>query len=381
MPSLYNQSLRIIKQGQSESGAYIASPNFPTYHYCWLRDGSFIAHAMDTAGEFSSSEAFFRWVGRAILKYGAKVENAQCNLEAGRPIGRDDVLHTRYTLEGDEVTVDDGWGNFQIDGYGTWLWALAEHVRLSGSPALLNELYEPVQLTLRYLELVWKLPNYDCWEEYPEYLHPYSLGTVYAGFNSIASLVRTGKMDANSLAVEDLAMQVKEFLIKYGVHAGYFVKHIRPSKGQDFPTPIIQSGVDSSLIGLAVPYNVLPPDDPLMRATIQAIEANLHRPEGGVYRYGTDVYYGGGEWLLLTAWLGWYYALTGKIELAESLRAWIETQADEDGCLAEQVNDHTLAPEHYDPWLKKWGPVAAPLLWSHAMYIILVNAIREHELK
>ena len=381
MTSLYSQSLRIIKKGQSESGAYIASPNFPTYHYCWLRDGSFIAHAMDTAGEFSSSEAFFRWVGRTILKYGAKVENARCNLAAGRPIGKDDVLHTRYTLGGDEVTVDDGWGNFQIDGYGTWLWALAEHVKLSGNTALLNELYEPVQLTLRYLELVWKHPNYDCWEEYPEYLHPYSLGTVFAGFNSIASLVRNGQMDASSLEVEDLAMQVKEFLLKYGVNAGHIVKHVRPSQDHDFPAPIIQSGVDSSLIGLAVPYNVLPLDDPLMRATIQAIEANLHRPEGGVYRYGTDVYYGGGEWLLLTAWLGWYYALTEKMELAESLRDWIETQADEDGCLAEQVNDHTLAPDHYEPWLNKWGPVATPLLWSHAMYIILVNAIREQDLK
>ena len=100
MGSLYSNSLRIFKEGQSDSGAYIASPNFPTYHYCWLRDGSFIAHAMDTAGEFASSEAFFRWVGRTIQKYGAKVENVRHHLEAGLPIGKDDVLHTRYTLDG-----------------------------------------------------------------------------------------------------------------------------------------------------------------------------------------------------------------------------------------------------------------------------------------
>ncbi|MHB8856981.1 MAG: glycoside hydrolase family 15 protein [Bellilinea sp.] len=378
MGSLYSNSLRIIKEGQSESGAYIASPNFPTYHYCWLRDGSFIAHAMDTAGEFGSSEAFFRWVGRTIQKYGAKVENVRNHLEAGRPVGKDDVLHTRYTLDGSEVTVDNGWGNFQIDGYGTWLWALAEHMRLSGNTHLLKELCEPIQITLRYLELVWKLPNYDCWEEYPEYLHPYSLATAYAGFDSIASLVRTGQMDAGSVAAEELAGQVKDFMLKYAVYQGRVVKHVWPARARELPGPISQSGVDASLIGVAVPYNVLPLDDPLIRATMQAIEASLHRPEGGVYRYKADVYYGGGEWLLLTAWLGWYYALTGKIEQAETLRTWIETQADGDGRLAEQVSGHTLAPEHFEPWQKKWGPVASPLLWSHAMYIILVNAIQDH---
>lgn len=377
MTSLYNQSLDIIKDGQSESGAYIASPNFPTYHYCWLRDGSFIAHAMDTAGEFSSSEAFFRWVGRTILKYRAKVDSARCNLVAGVPIGKDDILHTRYTLEGDEVTVDDGWGNFQIDGYGTWLWALAEHVRLSGDSNLLKDLYEPIQITSRYLELVWKLPNYDCWEEYPEYLHPYSMATAYAGFNAIASMVRMGNMKLGQVDVELLAGQVKDFILKYAVHGGCMVKQVQPSNGREIFKPMIQSGVDSSLVGVAIPYKVLPTDDPLIQATVQAIEADLHRPGGGIYRYRADVYYGGGEWLLLTAWLGWYYALSGKTEMAKSLMSWIESHADENGCLPEQVNEHPLAPDHFEPWKLKWGPVASPLLWSHAMYIILVNAIQE----
>ena len=57
------------QKGQYESGAYIASPNFPTYQYCWLRDGSFTAYAMDRAGEYSSADAFFRWAGRTIQKH------------------------------------------------------------------------------------------------------------------------------------------------------------------------------------------------------------------------------------------------------------------------------------------------------------------------
>ncbi len=375
---ILKHSIETILNNQDGGGAFVACPSFPTYQYCWLRDGSFIAHAMDLVGQFESAEKFFRWVGITILRYSAKVTVLEEQLKSGKRPDQKGILNARFTLEGMEENVESAWGNFQIDGYGTWLWALAEHVRLSGNTTLLKELYESIQITLRYLKLVWKLPNYDCWEEHPEYLHPYSLATTYAGFDSIAFLVRTGQMDAGPVAVEELASQVKDFILKYAVQDGRMVKHVRPAQALEFPRPIMQSGVDASLIGIAVPYNVLPLDDPLMQATIQAIETHLYRPEGGVYRYKADVYYGGGEWLLLTAWLGWYYAATGKIEQAESLRAWIESQADGDGHLAEQVSGHTLAPEHLEPWQNKWGPVASPLLWSHAMYIILVNAIQDH---
>jgi hypothetical protein len=41
--------------------------------------------------------------------------------------------------------VDSAWGNFQIDGYGTWLWALAEHVKLSGNEKILCDLKESIE--------------------------------------------------------------------------------------------------------------------------------------------------------------------------------------------------------------------------------------------
>ncbi len=377
MVSLYNRSIQIIKAGQYETGAYIASPNFPTYHYCWLRDGSFIAHAMDQAGEFASAEAFYRWVGHTIQKHGNKVEEIKQHLESGLPIGKDDVLHTRYTFDGEEVTIDSAWGNFQIDGYGTWLWALEEHVRLSGNTALLNDLIEPIQITLRYLDLAWQLPNYDCWEEHPEYLHLYSLATVYAGFNSMASWQEKGLIPENGIFFSKKAAQIKEFILNYAVMDGKMVKHVWPARNAEPPKPIPQSGVDASLIGMAIPYRVLALDDLLVRKTIQSIETDLLRPGGGVYRYKVDVYYGGGEWILLTAWLGWYYVQIGKIDKAKKLIAWIESQASTEGFLPEQVNDFALSPKHYEPWLKKWGPVASPLLWSHAMYIILINEINK----
>ena len=39
--------------------------------------------------------------------------------------------------------------------------------------------------------------------------------------------------------------------------------------------------------------------------------------------------------------------------------------------MPEQVSGHLLAPGSFDEWVERWGPVASPLLWSHAMFVIL----------
>ena len=135
--------------------------------------------------------------------------------------------------------------------------------------------------------------------------------------------------------------------------------------------------MDASLIGMFVPYGVFAPDSAEAQTTIQRIEKDIHYTDGGVYRYLQDTYYGGGEWLLLTCWLGWYYAEKGDMQKARNLLRWVESQADENGWLAEQVQEHLLAPDYLQEWEERWGKIASPLLWSHAMYLILCDAVGE----
>ena len=375
---LYRHSIEVILKNQAASGAYLASPAFATYHYCWLRDGSFIAYAMDQVGEVESAERFYRWVGRTVKRYSEKVDLLEAQLKAKKAPDRNCILNTRFTVEGFEETDDNEWGNFQVDGYGTWLWGLVQHVKTSGNVLLLDELIEPINTTLRYIKLVWQQPNYDCWEEHPEFLHPYSLATLYGGLAAIAEMQAAGNLQGCTFDAKALASEIKEFLSKNALIDGRFVKHLWPAKGKQTVKPVDESGVDASLLGLAVPYGVFDLNDPRIIATIAGIEKDLRFPNGGVYRYREDVYYGGGEWILLSAWLGWYYSLSDRNEKAMELLDWIESTADENGDLTEQVNDHLLAPGHYEIWLKKWGEVANPLLWSHAMYLVLVNALKKY---
>ena len=377
---LYRHSIRAILQNQAESGAYVASPAFSSYAYCWLRDGSFIAHAMDRVGEHTSARAFFRWVDRTIQRHAWKVDRALERLERRDSLGDGDYLHTRYTLDGEEATSD--WWNFQFDGYGTWLWALAEHVAVTGDTAFLTTVAESVETTARYLSALWMLPNYDCWEEYSQYVHPYTLAAIYAGLKAVGSVAvpggrpalgdlgcgRLGRLTGDPSATVEA---IRRFVLDRGVHDGHLVKHIDP-RGEATKASLQRgAAVDASLIGVATPYRLLSPGDPLMQATVARIETDLHRPGGGVYRYLADTYYGGGEWVLLAAWLGWYYAEVSEWERAQDLARWIESQADGDGLLPEQVSSYLLAPECYAEWERRWGPVARPLLWSHAMYLIL----------
>jgi GH15 family glucan-1,4-alpha-glucosidase len=109
---------------------------------------------------------------------------------------------------------------------------------------------------------------------------------------------------------------------------------------------------------------------------VERIESVLISPGGGVWRNLDDEYYGGGEWVLLTAMLG-----LAQPTRAEAALAWIEAHAAPNGDLPEQVQDNLLRPERYQPWVEKWGTPASPLLWSHAMYLRLHHAVGNRALR
>jgi GH15 family glucan-1,4-alpha-glucosidase len=279
------------------------------------------------------------------------VERAVAKAERDEPLTGADYVHTRYTLEGCEGD-DAGWPNFQLDGLGTWLWALAEHARLAGLEKIPPDWREAATLTARFLAALWSRPCYDCWEEFQNWVHPYTLAAIYGGLRAMISLGPDGEWTS-------IPPLIQAFVLEQGVHAGRLVKSIG--------NPI----VDASLLGVATPYRLLEPDDPLMQATVARIEAELRREGGGVHRYAADTYYGGGEWILLTAWLGWYYAEAGEVKRASEILPWVEAQADERGNLPEQLPRTLVDPRCLEIWREQRGEIANPLVWSHAKYIIL----------
>ena len=358
MNDLYQRSIEIILENQSPSGGYIASPNFPTYHYCWFRDGSFIAYAMDLAGQHESAHRFHQWVAERVNERKDLVHTSILKVRSGEKLTEAEILHTRYRLDGTDGEPGN-WPNFQLDGFGTWLWALNEHQKLNPATDLSQELLCAAELVADYLSELWMLPCYDCWEEFPDHVHPHTLAAIFGGLQAHSEL--TGKSH------QPVTDAIRNQLLAGAEPFGHFVK---------FPN---SPAVDASLLGLAVPYGVVALDDPLMLKTVEYIEATILH-DGGLHRYAEDSYYGGGAWILLTAWLGWYYtelsAVRPDMEAAlkqkfEACKSWINSKAKDNLFLPEQVAENLNSPSYYSTWTDRWGDIASPLLWSHAKYIIL----------
>jgi len=349
---LYKKSIQIIKDNQHKSGSYIASPDFEPYRYCWLRDGTFTAYAMDIVGEYESAERFHRWVNNIIKRYIYKIENIFKKLLKDEIINPNDFLHTRYTLKGYESK--HKWVNFQLDGYGSWLWGLTQHIRFTGNENLLIEFKESINIIKKYLSLLWDHNNYDCWEENLDKVHISTLACIYGGIKEISQFYPNIKLS-------QLTNKIKEFVLNRGVVNNHFVKYIGTNE------------VDASLLWLSTPFRLVETDEKVMLNTVDIIEKDLVK--NGVHRYKNDTYYGGGEWILLTAWLGWYYTEINQKSRAYNLLKWIESKADKDGNLPEQININVLNPDFYHKWVKEKGKPAKTLLWSHAIYIILKKAL------
>ncbi len=349
--NLWNSSIAIIRAGQAASGAYIASPNFSQYGYCWLRDGTWTACAMDRAGQHASARAFYAWVGRTLTRHAPQIEALLARLDRGETPAEADYLPTRFTLDGALGT--DDWTEFQLDGYGAWLWGLVAHLEATGDRDLWAQVRPAVTLTVRYLAALWHVPNYDCWEEFRDEVHLSTLAALYGGLAALA------RYDPASVP-PSLPETIRAFALEQGVAAeGHLMKTLG------------NAAVDASLLWAAVPYGLLEVSDPRFTATLAKIERDILRSGGGVYRYAEDTYFGGGEWILLTAWLGWVYVRLGRVEDARRLLRWCEAQATPAGELAEQVSAHLLDPAYYAGWVERWGEIACPLLWSHAMVLIL----------
>jgi GH15 family glucan-1,4-alpha-glucosidase len=199
------------------------------------------------------------------------------------------------------------WPHRQHDGWGLWLWALGEHAARHGGG---SRWLEAARRTVDHLERVRYEPCVDWWEE-REGIHAATLACIAAGLGDELDLSRAeDRLDASLLVLPFLGFEPVDV------------------------SPLVSEG-------------------------------------GGVHRHLDDVYYGGGEWLLLTAMLGLAEPDRGQERLD-----WVADHAAPDGRLPEQSQDHLLHPEQYEAWVEKWGPPPSPLLWSHAMFLTLDHELR-----
>lgn len=353
---LATASHAIITRHQDPAGAYPASPTFSAYvGYAWLRDGAFTAEGISRYGDRESVDRFNDWVTGVLVRRRGQVDDLVERASSGREPDIAEMLPTRFTFAGDDGS--DPWWDFQTDGYGIWLWALVTHARrydLGLTPWLAG-----IEVAVDYVTAFWERPCYDWWEEHVEHRHVSTLAALHGGLTAVLD---AGVLDAaRSETAARACAAIRSTVLAEGVRDGHLTKWFG------------SSAVDGSLPSAVVPFGLLDSSDPLAAGTLAAVARDLDHG-GGVHRFTADVFYGGGQWLLLSALLGWNLATMGDTARAMDHLRWIADHAIGDE-LPEQVPDHLLHPEHRQEWVDRWGPVAQPLLWSHGMYLILADEL------
>lgn len=351
--ALVDSSADLIESLQHAGGAYPASPTFSAYAgYSWFRDGAFIADGMSSVGRIASAERFFDWCAGVLDSRADEVRATVAAARAGDPVPDAAMLPTRFTFDG--RAGDDEWWDFQLDGYGTWVWAVAEHVRRHGTDA--TRWAPAIALTVDYLASSWRRPCFDWWEEHADHVHVSTLGCIAAGLRAAATLDVLDP-DRAALAVTT-ADEVEALIRAEGVADGHLAKWLG------------STAVDASLAAIVGLMDVVPAASAAGGATIAAIERDL-TVDRGVHRYLGDTYFGGGQWPLLSCFLGLAHARAGDLDRARELLDWAAATAGDGGSMPEQVEAHLLDPARVAEWVERWGPSADPLLWSHAMFIRL----------
>lgn len=351
------RSHAIITAAQQPSGAYPACTTFSAYAgYAWFRDGSFTAEGISRFGDVNSADAFHDWCAGVLTdRAGTVSELVRRAATADQPTV-DEMLPTRFTYSGHAG--QDPWWDFQTDGYGTWLWAVVTHAARHRRP--LEPWLPAIRTAVDYLCVFWDRACYDWWEEHVEHRHVSTLGAIAGGLSGAAA---SGQLDPDRTArVGRTIAEIRTLVADSGTVDGHLTKWLGTDE------------VDGSLPSCIVPFGLVAPESPVADATLAAVQRQLD-VRGGVHRFRADVFYGGGQWPLLSALLGWNLAARRDTSAAWRYLRWIAAHAAADGQLPEQVADHLLHPEHRAEWVARWGGVARPLLWSHGMYLILADEL------
>jgi GH15 family glucan-1,4-alpha-glucosidase len=359
LPAIADQARALILSLQDAGGAYPASPTFSVYRgYAWLRDGAFIADGMSAAGEVESASRFFDWCDRMLVDCEGRIAQIVAAAASGTPVDDQHMLPTRFTLDG--VDDDADWWDFQLDGYGLWVWAAIAHAERHGLDA--SRWRRGIELTVDYLVSSWSRPCYDWWEEHLEEVHVSTLGSIVAGLRAAAGAPFLDA--ARAASASGTADAAHELLLAEGTRDGHLIKWIGSTE------------VDASLAALAGLLDVVPASSPLGLASIAELDRELV-VDGGMHRFTADTYYGGGQWPLLSCMLGLAHVAAGNRDRALELLRWAGSTVSPNGDMPEQVDRHLLAPAFVDEWVERWGPSADPLLWSHAMFLRLAVELGE----
>jgi glucoamylase len=338
---IVRRSLLTLKLLTSEThGGIIAAPSMePEYRFCWPRDATYVAYAFDRCGYYGEAKRFYKWCTKAQ------------ELEGG--------LYQRYYIE---ARLKGPCWSSQIDEIATVLWGMGKHYELTNDIRFVRSNWNCISKAAEFLcnqvsRTDGLVETVGLWEERFG-SHTYSNAAIYGGLKKAAALAGAIRQNNFSAEWDEAAASLKESLLNlaWDANVNRFIKTVAPRN----------ENLDTSLLSLTYPFEVLSADDGRIKKTAADIESAFTFRTGGLGRYPSDQYYGGNPWILTTLWLALYYEKLGDLAKAEQLINWALNHSTELGLLPEQVDKQTDVPIS-----------AIPLAWSHAFFVLATLDLNE----
>ncbi len=300
------------------------------YRYCWLRDATFTLYALFISGYVDEARAFREWLLRAVagtpsevqIMYGLAGERRLTELElpwlagyeSSRPVRIGNAAYAQHQLDVYGEIMDTGHQSRRAGiGYDPRSWSVQRAI-------------------IGALEGKWRQPDEGIWEvRGPRRHFTHSKVMAWVAFDRAVKAIerfgREGPIERWRAIRDEIHAEV--------CRAGY-----NPSLGA-FVQSYGSDRLDASLLMMPL-VGFLPPHDPRIRTTVEAIERDLVQ-DGFVRRYSPDPELDGlpgdeGAFLACSFWLADNLALLGRREDAERLFERLLSIRNDVGLLSEQYD-------------------------------------------
>ena len=247
------------------------------YRYSWLRDATFTLQALLVSGYTDEAAAWVGWLRRAVagnpgemqIMYGVDGERRLAEFELDHLAGYEGSTPVRI---GNKAVTQ-----LQLDVYGEVLDSAVTYWR-SPIPKESNVSPDLLMAILDHLEKMWRQPDNGIWEvRGPRRHFTHSKVMAWVAFDRAVTLAEDGVLPKEPM---DHWRQVRD-----EIHAEVCEKGFDPELNS-FTQYYGSKLLDASLLMLA-PVGFLPPDDPRVVGTVEAIQKGLVT-DGFVRRYQTD---------------------------------------------------------------------------------------------
>jgi alpha,alpha-trehalase len=301
------------------------------YRYSWMRDTTFTLQALHWLN--------LDWEADEFMQFVADLEpNTDGALQIMYGIdGRRDLTEsTRDDLSGyagaRPVRIGNGaFDQRQNDVFGAVLDSILLHTRRS--ERLPRRLWPIVRAQAECATEVWRNPDQGIWEARGEPQHYVSSKLMcWVALDRAAKLAHLRGDTASEATWRATAEEIKADILEHGVREGVLRQHYDTD------------ALDASTL-LAPLFGFLPADDPLMRASVEAIADDLTE-DGFVLRYRTDETDDGlsgkeGSFLICSFWLVSALAVVGDVQGARDLMEKLLSVASPLGLYAEEFDTST----------------------------------------